>query len=157
MRASTFALATAALTTASGFRRPALVAWLRAPSAPPRARCAALAALPPHLAQAQAEVAAGDAVLLDVRELGEWSQGRLADARLAPLSDLVVGVAPPVEDKSTKLYVHCAAGVRVHKAAPILRDMGFERVVPLQEGFGELAMIGFSKPILEEQEPQAPW
>ena len=25
------------------------------------------------------------------------------------------------------------------------------------EGFGELAMIGFSKPILEEQEPQAPW
>ena len=54
-------------------------------------------------------------------------------------------------------YVHCAAGIRVHYAAPILEAMGFERVVPLQEGFGELAMIGFSKPILEEQEPQAPW
>ena len=39
-------------------------------------------------------------------------------------------------------YFHCAAGIRVHPAADILRSMGFERVVPLQEGFAQLAQSG---------------
>jgi len=44
---------------------------------------------------------------------------------------------------TVKTYVHCAAGVRVHAAAPILEALGFERVIPLQEGFATLANLGF--------------
>lgn len=46
-------------------------------------------------------------------------------------------------DKTKLTYLHCAAGIRVHSAAPLLEGMGFERVVPLQEGFGALASLGF--------------
>ena len=40
-------------------------------------------------------------------------------------------------------YLHCAAVIRVHPAAAILESMGFERVVPLEEGFAALAGLGF--------------
>jgi rhodanese-related sulfurtransferase len=43
--------------------------------------------------------------------------------------------------------LHCAAGVRVHAAAPILESMGFKRVVPLQEGFGLLVHLGVDEAV----------
>ena len=66
----------------------------------------------------------------------------LASAELVPLSQLQEGNRPK-QDTSVLTYVHCAAGVRVHYAAPILEAMGFERVVPLQEGFATLLSLGF--------------
>ena len=66
----------------------------------------------------------------------------LAHQPLVPLSELLEGL-PPKADRSTLTYVHCAAGVRVHRAAPTLEAMGFERVVPLSEGFATLAGLGF--------------
>jgi len=46
-------------------------------------------------------------------------------------------------DKTKLTYLHCAAGIRVHSAQPLLEAMGFERVVSLHEGFGALAQLGF--------------
>ena len=99
--------------------------------------------LPPHLEAAREEIDAGAALLCDVREPGEWASAHLASAIHVPLSGLQSGRCPPeVLDATKRLYLHCAAGIRVHPAADILRSMGFERVVPLQEGFAQLAQSG---------------
>ena len=82
--------------------------------------------------------------LFDVREPDEAASGKLRAAELVPLSELQQGMPPPTPIPRDKLtYVHCAAGIRVHYAAPILEAMGFERVVPLQEGFATLRSMGF--------------
>ena len=88
------------------------------------------------------ELESGEAQLFDVREPQEWASGHLKLAKLVPLSELMEGEVPKY-DRSLLTYVHCAAGVRVHNAAPVLEAMGFERVVPLPEGFATLAGLGF--------------
>ncbi len=90
-------------------------------------------------------VTEGKAQLLDVREPDEWNMGHLALAKLVPLSDLQAGVEPSGFDKTIPTYLHCRSGVRVHSAAPILESMGFEKVIPLSEGFQELVSEGVKK------------
>ena len=102
--------------------------------------------LPEHLETMVEELASGEAQLFDVREPQEAMMGKLKDSILVPLSELQGGLPPPImqgaaPDKLT--YVHCAAGIRVHPAASILQALGYERVVPLQEGFATLANMGF--------------
>ena len=46
-------------------------------------------ALPPHLETVKADVAGGDALLLDVREPHEWAAAHFASATSAPLSALM--------------------------------------------------------------------
>ena len=100
------------------------------------------AGLPEHLEAMKEELESGEAQLFDVREPEEWAAGHLTQAKLVPLSELLEGQVPQYE-RTTLTYVHCAAGVRVHRAAPTLEAMGFERVVPLSEGFATLASLGF--------------
>lgn len=100
------------------------------------------AVLPPHLEDLTEDLASGEANLFDVREPQETDAGHLEQALLVPLSALQEGLEPG-HDKTKLTYLHCAAGVRVHYAAPILEAMGYERVVPLQEGFATLANLGF--------------
>ena len=75
-------------------------------------------------------VADDKAVLLDVREKGEWDAGHLKDAHLLPLSELEAGIKP--EDLAKKLpkgkvvYCHCAAGGRSLDAADLLKKLGYE-------------------------------
>ena len=111
----------------------------------PRSRplvCQAAPELPEHLKILLEELESGDAQLFDVREPGEYAQARLTQALHVPLSELSNGVEPDGVNKGMTTYLHCAAGIRVHPAADILRSMGFERVVPLQEGFAQLAQSG---------------
>jgi rhodanese-related sulfurtransferase len=116
-----------------------------------RARPLCSMQLPPHLEDMREELASGEAQLFDVREPNEAEAGMLRDAELVPLSYLQQGgdpmqrVGPAPVDPAKVTYVHCAAGIRVHYAAPILEKMGFERVVPLQEGFATLCGMGFEQ------------
>lgn len=105
--------------------------------------------LPPHIEDMKEELASGEAQLFDVREPDEAASGMLVDADLVPLSGLQQGMKPK-QDPTKLTYVHCAAGIRVHYAAPILEKLGFERVVPLQEGYASLLQMGF-----EAEKP--PW
>ena len=108
-----------------------------------RSACSAsLPSLPDHLETMKEELESGEAQLFDVREPQEWASGHLKLAKLVPLSELMEGEVPKY-DRTLLTYVHCAAGVRVHNAAPVLEAMGFERVVPLPEGFATLAGLGF--------------
>ena len=64
-------------------------------------------------------------------------------ALLSCCSELQQGIEPRGKDKTKLTYVHCAAGIRVHPASEFLQRMGFERVVPLQEGYASLLQYGF--------------
>lgn len=96
----------------------------------------------------KARLQAGEAVLLDVRELSEWNEGRLQDAQLLSLSRVRKGVP---EDELKRLmpagrvvYAHCAAGVRCLELADRLKGVGFE-VRPLKPGYRDLLKAGFPK------------
>jgi len=104
-----------------------------------------MSGVPEHVAEAKEAVAAGDALLLDVREPHEWAQGHFKSAINVPLSALQRGMCPPtvLSQLDRRLYLHCAAGVRVHSAAPVLHSLGCLDVVPLQEGFQELYYYQF--------------
>ena len=102
----------------------------------------------PHLLAMREQLAAGQAHLLDVREPNEWQTGHLADATLVPLSTLQGGQRPAAladVKAGAKIYLHCRSGRRVQTAAPLLRQHGFDDVTPLDEGFDELASLGFAR------------
>ncbi len=95
-----------------------------------------------HLDTLKEELASGTAQLLDVREFNEWQEGHLKQAVFAPLSNLEAGDEPDAE-ADVKTYLHCRSGRRVHVAAPLLEDLGFAEVIPLDEGYEELVAEGF--------------
>ena len=83
-------------------------------------------------AEAAARVAAGTAVLIDVREPGEWAGGVAEPALLCSLSDLR---GPRAQWKSVleanrdkELILYCASGARSGMAAGMLRKEGFNAV-----------------------------
>ncbi len=90
------------------------------------------------------------AVIVDVREPGEWKRGHLEEAQLLPLSELrQVKSDPDARKKVEKalpknriIYCHCASGVRVLSAADILGKLGYD-VRPLSSGFNDLQKAGF--------------
>jgi rhodanese-related sulfurtransferase len=91
-------------------------------------------------------LAAGKAVLLDVRETDEWEAGHLKDARLLPLSTLKGGAkaedVAKVAPKDKIVYCHCGSGVRCLKAADELKKLGYD-VRPLNPGYKDLLKAGF--------------
>jgi rhodanese-related sulfurtransferase/ubiquinone/menaquinone biosynthesis C-methylase UbiE len=92
------------------------------------------------------------AVLVDVREKGEWNSGHLQGATLVPLSRLrKTAKDAEAAKRLTKglpkkkiIYCHCASGFRVLSAAPLLRKLGFT-VRPLAAGYDDLLKAGFPK------------
>lgn len=91
------------------------------------------------------DLISGNAQLFDVREIHEWEAGHLLDAIFVPLSSLEKKSMPENLNKNIRTYLHCRSGVRVHRAAPMLLEMGFSDVVPLPQGFEELVQNGFEK------------
>jgi rhodanese-related sulfurtransferase len=112
--------------------------------------CPALLRSADHTTDTPEEVkkalAAGKAVLLDVREQEEWDEGHLKDAKLLPLSTLKGGAkaedVAKVAPKDKIVYVHCASGRRVLKAADELKTLGYD-VRPLKLGYKDLLKAGF--------------
>ena len=98
------------------------------------------------IAQVKTDVAAGKAVLVDVREQAEWDNGHLKAAQLVPLSLLSKDGAaiPATLPKDKPLYLHCRSGARSLKAAEILKAKGYD-VRPLEQGYGQLVKDGFEK------------
>jgi len=91
-----------------------------------------------------ANVGAGKAIMVDVREKYEWDDGHLACAHLYPLSELRRGVDPTRLDQKKIIYCYCASGYRVRPAADILTPFGYD-VRPLAQGYSVLLRAGFKK------------
>jgi len=94
------------------------------------------------------DLAAGKAVLLDVREAGEWNDGHLQDARPLPLSQIEKGIVAKqleaVAPAGKIIYLHCAAGARSQVAAKRLKASGRD-LRPLIQGYDDLLRAGFTK------------
>jgi rhodanese-related sulfurtransferase len=96
----------------------------------------------------QENLATHKAVLLDVREPGEWKEGHIEGAISLPLSSLKKGVDTSTLEhqlpKDKIVYTHCVRGVRALKAANILEELGYN-VRPLKDGYEDLVKAGFEK------------
>ncbi|MGL5978802.1 MAG: rhodanese-like domain-containing protein [Erysipelotrichaceae bacterium] len=68
------------------------------------------------------------AVLIDVREVGEYASGHIPGAINVPLDILAVKVMDVVGSKSDEVIVHCLSGGRSAQAARILKDAGYTNV-----------------------------
>lgn len=100
------------------------------------------------LDQVKQGLAKESAILIDVREQGEWDAGHLKMAQLVPLSELKTPATAKAAikglPKDKVIYCHCLSGGRVIPAAKILRELGFD-VRPLEHSYKELVMSGFEQ------------
>jgi adenylyltransferase/sulfurtransferase len=81
--------------------------------------------------------AAGDIVLLDVREPYEHELCRIEGSELIPLGEL--GKRAGELDKTADIVVYCHVGVRSSRAVQLLSSMGFARVRNLKGGISAWA------------------
>ena len=84
------------------------------------------------------------AVLVDVREEEEWDEGRLAPARLVPLSKIREGLKPDALPRDKIIYLHCRSGGRSLIAQELLKKVGYD-VRALKQGYRDLLKAGFEK------------
>jgi rhodanese-related sulfurtransferase len=73
-----------------------------------------------------------DALVLDVRDPGEYGAGHVLGAKNVPLSRL--GDAEVAKRKDRPVIVYCDGGERSSKAVAALKKQGFARVVNLTGG-----------------------
>ncbi len=96
----------------------------------------------------KSNVTTGKAVIVDVREQGEWEAGHLKGAILAPLSKLKnqgqVAEMLKLLPKDKIVYTHCKAGGRSLTCGDILKAHGYD-VRPLKPGYDDLVKAGFEK------------
>jgi rhodanese-related sulfurtransferase len=104
------------------------------------------------VAQARQEWEQGQvALLLDVREPGEWEKGHIPGAVPAPrgmlewYADPTTPYAKPelTTKRDARIVVACASGGRSLLAAQTLKAMGYTDVVSMAGGFNEWSKQGF--------------
>jgi rhodanese-related sulfurtransferase len=94
-------------------------------------------------AQATQLINREDALVVDVRDPGEYGSGHILGAKNVPLSRIDAGgaeIAPKRKDKP--VIVYCDTGNRSQKAAAALRNQGFGRAVNLAGGLGAWQQAG---------------
>lgn len=74
-------------------------------------------------------------VLVDVREKHEWSEGYIPGAKHIARGYLEQQIEEAVPDKSEKVVLYCAGGVRSLMAGATLQQMGYTNVVSMAGGF----------------------
>jgi adenylyltransferase/sulfurtransferase len=85
--------------------------------------------------EAKARADAG-ALLLDVREADEWSNGHAPRALFIPRGFLEQRIEEKEPEKSREIVVYCAGGTRSAFAARTLQDLGYANVSSMAGGFG---------------------
>ena len=90
-----------------------------------------------------------DMNLLDVRKESEFESQHIEGAVNKPLDFIWENM--PTLDKDKEYFVHCAGGYRSMIASSILRREGFNQVVNLIDGFGELKETSLELTDFQEQ------
>jgi sulfur-carrier protein adenylyltransferase/sulfurtransferase len=88
-------------------------------------------------AEAEAEVALPQTVVLDVREPDEYEQGALPGAIHIPRGHLESQVEGKLPDHDAHIVVYCAGGTRSAFAADTLAQLGYTDVVSMAGGFNK--------------------
>jgi rhodanese-related sulfurtransferase len=94
-----------------------------------------------NTAQATHLINREDALVVDVREPGEYGVGHILGARNVPLSRLA-DAADLGKRKDRPLILYCDSGDRSGKATSVLKKQGFARVVNLSGGIGAWQQAG---------------
>jgi len=89
-----------------------------------------------HLSPAEATLLMNreDALVLDVRETGEWSTGHITGARHITLAQLDKHLSELDKFKGKPIIVVCATGNRSSSACGQLKKHGFDKVYSLGGG-----------------------
>src|SRR5579859_2443935 len=85
-----------------------------------------------------------DIVLVDVREKHEWNEGYIPGAIHVPRGFLELQIEEAVPDKSKKVVLYCAGGVRSLIAGSTLQQMGYQDVISMAGGFGGWKGAGYN-------------
>jgi rhodanese-related sulfurtransferase len=83
-----------------------------------------------------------DAVVIDVRDQGEYSAGHIPNARHIPLTDLTRRSTELQKHKNRPIIVCCATGNRSATAIATLKKAGFEKLFNLRGGLYEWEKAG---------------
>ena len=85
-----------------------------------------------------------DALLVDVRDPGDFGAGHILGAKSVPLARLESGDVPNdlSKRKDKSLILYCERGDRADKAAAALRKQGFGKVVSLSGGMAAWRQAG---------------
>lgn len=83
-----------------------------------------------------------DALLVDVREPGEYSAGHLLGAKNVPLERLTAGAAELTKKKDRPVILYCDSGNRSAKALAALKGQGFTRAFNLAGGMNGWRQAG---------------
>jgi len=75
-----------------------------------------------------------DALVLDVRNTGEYAAGHIANARHVPEAQLADRMKELDKHKSRTIIVSCGTGSRAHVVTGMLRKQGFAEVFALKGG-----------------------
>src|SRR5437868_7874810 len=84
-----------------------------------------------------------DIVLVDVREKYEWNEGHIPGAIHVPRGFLELQIEEAVPDKSKKVVLYCAGGVRSLIAGNTLKQMGYKDPISMSGGFGQWKGNGY--------------
>ncbi len=105
---------------------------------------AACGKAPPAIdvSQAQAQFAAGQAVLIDVREPDEHAAVRAPGATLIPLGQLAQRLGELPQDKATPVLVVCRSGSRSAAATDLLRQAGYGGTLNVSGGMNAWEQAG---------------
>lgn len=83
-----------------------------------------------------------DAVVIDVREQGEYAQGHMPNARHIPLGELDRRIPELEKLKPAPIILCCATGSRSRTAIAKLQKAGFENIFNLRGGLLEWEKAG---------------
>lgn len=75
-----------------------------------------------------------DAVIIDVRDKGDFAAGHVPNARHIPLADLAGRIGELEKFKARPVLVTCAPGNAAVKVCTTLKQAGFQEVLALRGG-----------------------
>ena len=81
-------------------------------------------------------------LLVDVRELDEWTEGRIPGAVHIPRGNLESRIERAAPDRTQPILVYCAVGNRSAFAAKTLGELGYEHVSSLAGGYTDWKRSG---------------
>jgi len=83
-------------------------------------------------------------LVVDVRELDEWTQGRIPGAIHIPRGFLESRIEQAAPDRSQPILLYCAGGARSAFGAKTLGELGYESVTSLAGGYTDWKRSGFA-------------
>jgi sulfur-carrier protein adenylyltransferase/sulfurtransferase len=81
-------------------------------------------------------------LVVDVRELDEWTEGRIPGAVHISRGNLESRIEQAAPDRARPILVYCASGSRSAFAAKSLEELGYENVVSLRGGYTDWKRSG---------------